>query len=71
MSPVNEPFDVVVDENLCHECAACVGICPFDALRMTESRLVVNNANCTDCQWCLRICPFHALSARPLSQAVA
>jgi Fe-S-cluster-containing hydrogenase component 2 len=70
MSPVNGSFDVVVDETLCHECAACVGICPFGALQMTESRLVVNNDRCTDCQWCLKICPFHALRAQPLRQAV-
>ena len=64
-------FDVVVDEALCHQCAACVGICPFGALQMSESRLVVNNDDCTDCQWCLRICPFHALKERPLLPAAA
>ncbi len=41
MSPVNVPFDIVIIETLCHECAACVGICPFGALQMTESRLMV------------------------------
>lgn len=70
MSPVNAPFDVVIIEDLCNRCAACVGICAFGALQMDGSRLVVNNEDCTDCTWCLKICPFHALSAEPLKQAV-
>ena len=70
MSSVNVPFDIVIDQALCHECAACVGICPFGALQMNESRLEVNNDACTDCRWCLHICPFHALGERPLRQVV-
>ena len=69
MHPASKPFEVVLTEPLCHQCGACVGICPFGALLLTGSRLVVQNENCRTCRWCLKICPFHALSERPLLQA--
>ncbi|GEM_PF-239683 len=45
----------------CDLCGTCVGVCPFDALELTEMRLSVITERCTECNFCVEICPVRAL----------
>jgi ferredoxin len=51
---------ISVDWTRCCACGGCVSLCPEDALRLEETRLVVNQA-CTACGLCLPACPVGAL----------
>jgi aryl-alcohol dehydrogenase-like predicted oxidoreductase len=41
----------------CRGCGACVRVCPFEALKVTEGKAIVNEARCMRCGYCARICP--------------
>jgi len=53
---------IQIEHDQCDLCGACLGVCPFDALELTESRLTVLNDKCTECDFCVYICPFEVLS---------
>ena len=50
-----------VDEDLCFGCAACVALCPVDALRLEEVMVYVDELLCTHCKLCIPACPGFAL----------
>jgi Na+-translocating ferredoxin:NAD+ oxidoreductase RNF subunit RnfB len=52
----------VVDEDRCFGCAACVGLCPVDALSLEGLLVIVDEPSCTHCEHCIPACPVHALS---------
>ncbi len=52
---------IQINHDKCDLCGACVGVCPFDALELTESRLSVLHERCTECDFCVEICPFEVL----------
>lgn len=53
---------ILVNPDACDLCGACVGVCPFDAVELTESRLTIIHYRCTRCNLCVEICPVEALS---------
>jgi Na+-translocating ferredoxin:NAD+ oxidoreductase RNF subunit RnfB len=55
----------VVDEDRCFGCAACIALCPVDALELEGLLAVVNEPECTHCEHCIPACPVHALSIDP------
>jgi electron transport complex protein RnfB len=52
----------VVDEDRCFGCAACVGLCPVNALVLEGLLVIVDEPSCTHCEHCIPACPVHALS---------
>jgi len=50
-----------VDEDLCFGCAACVALCPVDALRLEGVMVYVDEPICTHCKLCIPACPVFAL----------
>lgn len=52
----------VVDEDRCFGCAACVALCPVDALTLEGLLAEVDEPTCTHCEHCIPACPVHALS---------
>ena len=54
-----------VDEDRCFGCAACIALCPVDALALEGLLAVVNEPKCTHCEHCIPACPVHALSIDP------
>ncbi|MBJ29039.1 MAG: hypothetical protein CMB61_03155 [Euryarchaeota archaeon] len=51
-----------VDDDRCFGCAACVALCPVDALSLEGILAVVEEPKCTHCEHCIPACPVHALS---------
>jgi electron transport complex protein RnfB len=57
---VNSIFNV--DNDRCFGCAACVSLCPVDALVLEDILAIVDEPSCTHCNFCIPHCPVHALS---------
>jgi len=51
-----------VNQDRCAYCGCCVAVCPEDALRLAETRLVVDEGRCAACGTCLTACPTGALT---------
>ena len=52
---------LLIDEEACTGCAACVEECPYGALEM-KGDVVTVNEKCTFCGACIDVCPVEALS---------
>ena len=50
-----------VDEAVCFGCAACIALCPVDALRLEGLMVFVDEPACTHCKLCIPACPVFAL----------
>jgi len=50
-----------LDEGRCFGCAACVSICPVDALDLSNLLVIIDEPTCTHCDLCIPACPVHAL----------
>ena len=49
----------IIENDLCHRCGSCVGICPTGVLSCDENEYptITNLSSCTDCDLCVRVCP--------------
>ncbi|MGY8702910.1 MAG: 4Fe-4S binding protein [Candidatus Poseidoniales archaeon] len=54
--------EFIVDEDRCFGCAACVALCPVNALSLVNILAIVEEPVCTHCNLCIPACPVHALS---------
>ena len=52
---------LIIDEQACIGCGACVDVCPFAALELVDG-IARANDNCTACSACLDVCPVECLS---------
>ncbi|MGQ1787558.1 MULTISPECIES: monomeric [FeFe] hydrogenase [unclassified Saccharicrinis] len=54
--------------NLCQGCAgrACQVNCPKDAIRVVNSKAIIDNQKCVNCGLCQKACPFHAIAYLPV-----
>ena len=50
-----------VDEERCFGCAACIAVCPLNALTLEGIMAVATEEKCTHCDLCIPVCPVHAL----------
>jgi coenzyme F420 hydrogenase subunit beta len=58
----------IIENDLCHRCGSCVGICPTKVLGLDKEEypVVENLSACTDCDLCVKVCPgeeFNAVQA--------
>ncbi|MFQ6050656.1 MAG: 4Fe-4S binding protein [Candidatus Hydrothermarchaeota archaeon] len=51
-----------VNRRKCCYCGACVGVCPYLALELVETFVVVDEEDCKECAICEKICPVGAIS---------
>ncbi len=51
-----------VDEDRCFGFAACIALCPVDALRLDGIMVYVDEPVCTHCKLCIPACPVFALN---------
>ena len=59
---VNKKGRVIVDDDKCIDCGACLSLCPTDALYFDESlRLKFSYEKCIGCLICLDSCPRRAI----------
>lgn len=56
---------VIVDDELCLRCGACVGVCPSNGMFLLDTRLIINGTICRGCAVCIGVCPVRALSLLP------
>ncbi len=50
-------------EDKCRGCTHCLKRCPTEAIRIRDSRAVINPDVCIDCGECIRVCPYKAKKA--------
>ena len=56
---------VLVNEETCIGCEACVGTCTVEALSMNDDgKSVANEDTCIDCGACVGTCPVSAISEK-------
>ena len=55
---------MVVDDERCFGCAACIAVCPLDALELEGILAVVTEEKCTHCDLCIPVCPVNALEIK-------
>ncbi len=53
-----------LDKDKCLRCGGCVGICPVDALELTETGIVCNEEKCIKCRNCESFCPIGAIKIK-------
>lgn len=59
---VNKKGRVIVDDDKCIDCGACISLCPTDALHFDENdRLEFSYEKCIGCLLCLDSCPRKAI----------
>jgi len=66
--PATAPLGAVeIEASLCTLCAACVRICPADALSLpgSISQLAFTESRCLQCGLCVNVCPEKAMRLRP------
>ena len=54
-----------VDDDRCFGCAACIALCPVNALDLVNQLAIVEEPICTHCNLCIPACPVFALSIKP------
>lgn len=57
----NSNLMLELDHQLCGQCGGCVAVCPFGALELFVSGLLIRNKLCTLCENCVIFCPVGAL----------
>lgn len=51
-------IDKVVKENHCSNCAACLNLCPTNAIEIKETGVSVIDEKCVKCGACLKVCTY-------------
>ena len=59
-----EDHVMVVDEERCFGCAACIAVCPLDALELEGILAIIIEEKCTHCDLCIPVCPVNALEIK-------
>ena len=59
--PREEGHIFVVDDDRCFGCAACIALCPVDALTLKGLLAIVEEPSGTHCELCIPSCPVFAL----------
>ena len=59
-----EDHVMVVDDERCFGCAACIAVCPLDALKLEGILAIVTEEKCTHCDHCIPVCPVNALEIK-------
>jgi electron transport complex protein RnfB len=57
-------FQMIVEDEACSGCEACIGRCQFEALKMSDGLAVVNKLRCVGCGLCVLVCPTDAMHLR-------
>lgn len=59
---VNKKGRIIINDDECIDCGACISLCPTEALFLNEyARLEFSYDKCIGCLLCLDSCPRHAI----------
>ncbi|MFW9948108.1 MAG: 4Fe-4S binding protein [Candidatus Odinarchaeota archaeon] len=59
---VNKKGRIIINDDKCIDCGACISLCPTEALFLNElARLEFSYDKCIGCLLCLDSCPRHAI----------
>ncbi|MFX0026337.1 MAG: 4Fe-4S binding protein [Candidatus Hermodarchaeota archaeon] len=59
---VNKKGRIIINDDKCIDCGACISLCPTEALFLNEyARLEFSYNKCIGCLLCLDSCPRHAI----------
>ncbi len=61
-----EKLVAVWDSSKCVQCGLCVGVCPVNAMRLTEKGIEIDVEKCTGCGICVKGCPVAALQLKKI-----
>ena len=61
---------VIVNQEKCIGCGACVSACPFDAIVMQDGKALITE-KCTMCGACISVCPVEAIYREEIERTVA
>lgn len=53
-----------VDPDKCLGCFCCVEVCPQNALKVVNEKVVVDEDECDECGACTEVCPNDAIRLR-------
>ena len=59
-----EDHVMVVDEERCFGCAACIAVCPLNALELEGILAIITEEKCTHCDLCIPVGPVNALEIK-------
>jgi caffeyl-CoA reductase-Etf complex subunit CarE len=62
---------IIIVDQVCTRCGACILACPFDALHIQEVGARVDEAACTLCGLCVKACPEKAIRLEQVTRAPA
>ncbi|MDI6858717.1 MAG: 4Fe-4S binding protein [Dehalococcoidia bacterium] len=62
---------ILVDEEKCTLCGACVEACPWQSISLAEGRLTIDRDLCAECGACLPVCPTGAIYEVEVAPAAA
>lgn len=68
-------YTLIADANkacafACLGLGSCVTTCPFDAMKIENGIVVIDEEKCTGCTLCIDACPKHILHMRPVDKRV-
>lgn len=61
---------VIIDRQQCTGCGACVAVCPYRVISLSEGGAVHSGADCFLCDHCRAVCPQGAISLPALAPAL-
>ena len=50
------------NKDKCLFCGGCIAVCPFLAIELQETRIVIDPEKCKDCGSCVKVCPAGAMT---------
>jgi NAD-dependent dihydropyrimidine dehydrogenase PreA subunit len=53
---------ITISAERCNGCAACVEVCPNDAIQLVDNHAIVDGQLCLDCKLCVDACPTGAIA---------
>ena len=62
---------LTLDSQACAECALCVAVCAYDALRLRPTHLEIIESECVLCDACVVACPTEALAIEQVPEPMS
>ena len=51
-----------IDPDVCDVCGTCASVCEYNAIRIQEFKVILDQNKCVQCQNCRKVCPPQAIT---------